>query len=433
MLINYIKIAWKVLLRRKFFTSVSLFGISFTILVLLIAASILDHAVSPTGPEVNSSRILIADKLAATDSLKRSVWISSPGYMLLDKYARNLKTPELVSVYSETNSYFTYLNGRKLNFSYKFTDPEFWQMYKFKFLNGNAYSRDDYEKANKVAVISQHTAEKYFGETDVRGRYIEVDGTEFRIIGVVENVSKISDVVYSDIYIPSTTSKDDIYSEFMGNYNLSILAYGTEDFNTIRNEWHSHLKAAIASLPPDMSNLTILKCLLKSRDEKIAAILFEENMDFDSQTTEDARIAEASGISNYHLFYVAVAGLMLLFMLLPSVNLVNINLSRMVERNSEIGVRKAFGATRKILVGQFITENIILTFIGGTISLILTTAALQLINESGAIMNAQLQLNYKVFIFGFITCIVLGFISGVYPAFRMSKLHPVEALRGGVK
>jgi putative ABC transport system permease protein len=171
--------------------------------------------------------------------------------------------------------------------------------------------------------------------------------------------------------------------------------------------------------------------LLKSREDVITETFFEPDEDFESKTTDDEKIEKVSGLSSYYLVYFSVAGLMLLFMLLPSINLVNINLSRMIERNSEIGVRKAFGASRKVLVGQFITENLILTLIGGILSIILAFITISIINSSGLIPYSNLTLNVKVFVIGFVLCIVFGFISGVYPAYRMSKLHPVDALRGG--
>jgi putative ABC transport system permease protein len=431
MLENYIKIAWKVLLRRKFFTFVSLFGISFTIFILLVSSSILDHAISPAGPEINKSMILKADRFLAKDSLGRQSWTSSPGYTLLNKFGRTLQTPELVSIYSYTHSYFTYLNGNKLNFRYKFADPEFFQIYKFDFLHGKPFSSQDYENANQVAVISRFTAEKYFGDIDKVGEYIDVGGTDYRIVGIVENVSAVQKATSSDIWIPNTTAKEDLNSKFIGGHNMSILAYSRGDFMKIRNEWHKNLIASIEHRPKDMIRLTTFKCLLKSSEDQTASILLGNNESFETGTTDFNSIDNVYSNSSYYLFYLAIGGLMLLFMLLPSINLVNINLSRMVERNSEIGVRKAFGASRNTLVGQFVTENIILTFIGGIISLLLTAGAIYLLNDSGILMHAKLTLNYKVYIFGIIVCLVLGLISGVYPAYRMSKLHPVEALKGG--
>ena len=96
MLSNYIKMAWKVLLRRKFFTFISLFGISFTLFVLMVATAFLDEAVQPKGPDINQSRILLANRLLATDSTKSRVYMSSPGFYLANKYIKDLKTPELI-------------------------------------------------------------------------------------------------------------------------------------------------------------------------------------------------------------------------------------------------------------------------------------------------------------------------------------------------
>jgi putative ABC transport system permease protein len=124
-----------------------------------------------------------------------------------------------------------------------------------------------------------------------------------------------------------------------------------------------------------------------------------------------------------------IALVVLLFMLLPALNLININISRILERSSEIGVRKAFGASGKTLVGQFIVENMILTFLGCVIGLLLSFVILQIINSSDLIPNMRLRINFTVLTLSIIACLVFGFLSGVYPAWRMSRLQVVTALK----
>jgi putative ABC transport system permease protein len=121
---------------------------------------------------------------------------------------------------------------------------------------------------------------------------------------------------------------------------------------------------------------------------------------------------------------------MLLFMLLPTLNLVNINLSRILDRASEIGVRKAFGASSRTLIGQFIVENLVLTLLGSLAGLVLASLVLSALNSSGLLPYARLALNYRIFLYGLAMAVFFGILSGVYPAWRMSKLHPVQALRG---
>jgi len=125
-----------------------------------------------------------------------------------------------------------------------------------------------------------------------------------------------------------------------------------------------------------------------------------------------------------------VGGLALLFMLLPALNLVNLNVTRILERSGEIGVRKAFGAAGADLVGQFLVENIVLALVGGLLGLGLAAGALALVNSSHAIAYAHFALSWRVFGWGMLLTLLFGLMSGVYPAWKMSRLNPVAALRG---
>jgi putative ABC transport system permease protein len=127
---------------------------------------------------------------------------------------------------------------------------------------------------------------------------------------------------------------------------------------------------------------------------------------------------------------IVLAGLALLFMLLPAVNLVNLNVSRIMERASEIGVRKSFGASSVVLVGQFLVENVALTLIGAALALVLSIWLLWAVNGSGLILYADLRMNYRIFLAGVGFALFFGTVSGVYPAWRMSRLNPVQALKG---
>ena len=118
-------------------------------------------------------------------------------------------------------------------------------------------------------------------------------------------------------------------------------------------------------------------------------------------------------------------------MILPTLNLVNININRIMERYSEIGIRKSFGASTITLVNQFIVENVILTLIGGFIGLILTVIVLSIFNNSDIIPYANFTLNFRIFVYAILIILFFGLFSGVYPAWRMSRLKPVYALQGG--
>src|SRR5918993_1161603 len=123
---------------------------------------------------------------------------------------------------------------------------------------------------------------------------------------------------------------------------------------------------------------------------------------------------------------------MLLFMALPALNLVNLNAGRILERSAEIGVRKAFGASSRQLVWQFVVENVLLCLVGGVLGLVFARAVLAWLEASGLIPYLRVELNFAVFGWGLLLAIVFGLLSGVIPAWKMSRLHPVQALKGAV-
>ena len=83
--------------------------------------------------------------------------------------------------------------------------------------------------------------------------------------------------------------------------------------------------------------------------------------------------------------------------------------------------------------GNEVIENVLLSLFGGAIGLIGSYLVLQLIALSGVIPYADFHFNYRIFLYGFCTAVCFGLLSGVYPAWKMSRLHPVQALQGGTR
>jgi len=413
MLKNYFKIALKVLLRHKLFTFISLFGISFTLLILILITSLIDHTFGPEPPETKLDRTLSVT-MARLETINYGT-ASGPmmSYYFFNKYVKSLKTPEKISVSTFHNPTVSYVGNKKLKLDLKFTDGEFWEILDFEFLEGKPFTKEDVDNANFVAVINEQTRLRYFNGEPAVDKIIEADGKNYRVVGVVKNVSILRIMPYSDVWLPIVHSKNDLtevtlVGGFPGNYAM-LLARDKSEIPLIQNEFNQHM-AQVEFPEGRFKKLTI------------GASTYGEALSRQFFQTEEGKIG---------YILIALFILMVLFMLLPTVNLVNINISRIMERSSEIGVRKAFGASSLTLVGQFVVENIIITFIGGIISLIMAAIILSIVNDSGIIPHAQLGLNFRIFFYSLIICLIFGLLSGVYPAFRMSKMQPVDALRGG--
>jgi len=406
MLKNYFKIAIAVLRRRKFFTFISLFGISFTLTILLVLTAFIDKVVGDNYPDRKRDRSLYITRMQQEG--KGNSNSGALSFYFLDHYTKGLKTPVKIAISSGANGTNTYVNNKKIAIRYKYTNAAYWDILEYDFFEGKAFGKKEVDDAEKVAVISEDTKNEYFGDVpSVVGKFIEADNVKYRVIGVVKNVPITSYLTYSDIYLPYTVSKDDYKNkDYGGGFTGILLAPSKADVQKMHDEYEQMVKRV------PMSN-KMFDHIYSHADAYIAAYV-------------DTGNEKQSGVA---LVLTIISVFVFLFMLLPTLNLVNINITRIMERSSEIGVRKAFGASSKTLVYQFIVENIILTLLGGLIGLILSVIAIYFINSLNLIANLELSINFMVLFVGLLICLFFGLLSGVYPAWRMSKLNVVTALK----
>jgi putative ABC transport system permease protein len=407
MLKNYFKIAIAVLKRRKFFTFISLFGISFTLTILIVLTAFIENLTGTNYPETNRDRSLYIISIQQKDTVHQGQMTGPLSFYFLNHYVSTLKTPAKVAISSMFSATNTYVNNNKLVINMKYTNEDFWDVMQFKFLEGKPYTKQQIDNGERVAVISEETKEKYFGDVpSVVGKYIEADNVRYRVMGVVKNVPVIMPVSYADLFVPYTVSKADWRARtYAGSYTAVLLANSKFDLPKIKAEYAS----VISKIPPENKDFNVIKSYADSYLKSFMAINNAEN-----------------GVT---ILITVIVGFCLFVMLLPTLNLVNINISRIMERSSEIAVRKAFGASSKTLVWQFIVENIILTIIGAVIGLVVSFIIIQVINNSNLIANMHLTINFTVLLYTLIACLVFGLLSGVYPAWRMSKMQVVAALK----
>jgi putative ABC transport system permease protein len=406
MLKNYFKIAIAVLKRRKFFTFISLFGISFTLTILMILTAFISEIVGNNYPDRKRDRSLYITRLEERGPNSSSN--SSLSFYFLNHYAGSLKTPVKVAISSNSGGTNTYVNNKKISINFKYTNAAYWDVLDYEFLEGKPYTKQQTDNGERVAVISEDIKKEYFGNVpSVVGKYIEADNVKYRVSGVVKNVPITTYTLYSDIYLPYTVSKTDYNDKsYLGNYTAILLARSKDDIPKMQEEYEQVVKR----IPMERKDYNKI---YSHADPYITSYVRTGNED-------------SSGVT---IVITAITIFVLLFMLLPTLNLVNMNITRIMERSSEIGVRKAFGASSKTLVYQFIVENLILTILGGLIGIVLSFVIIQILNNANLIANLELSLNFAVLFYSFLACIFFGLLSGVYPAWRMSKLNVVTALK----
>lgn len=404
-----LKLAFKVLARRKVFTAISLVGITLTLVILMVVAAIFDNTFGASAPESRIGRMLFVRTVGMYGPNSSNT--SNPGYGFLQRSIRNLPGAENVSVYGEAMTSVIYDRGRRIEAQTTRADGAYWQILDFRFVEGAPFTAADDAGDRHVAVISEPIRDRIFGKKPAVGRSMNLGGQAYRVVGVVAPVPATRIAAYSEIWVPIGALTSEQRKAFMGPFNGMVLARSRWDFKGLKREFASRVAREPNADPKEYKEI---------------------RAGLDSSFEAFARQITSNRVPRPALFLGSIlAGAALLFMSLPALNLITLNLSRIMERSPEIGVRKAFGAPRRALVAQFVAENVVLTLIGGVIGFILAVVFLRAIEASALLPDLKFDLNLRVFGYGVLIAVFFGILSGVYPAWKMSRLHPVDALRGG--
>jgi putative ABC transport system permease protein len=290
--------------------------------------------------------------------------------------------------------------GTNTNTSIIGTEPSYSTVRNVAIDEGTFIAEQNVTSGAKVAVLGPTTRDDLFGvgATEVIGQKIRISGTEFRIIGIT--VSKGgSGFSNSDdaIYIPYTTAQ----RYLSGNKYLSQIDVSAES-----SEVSSQVQADITELLLDRHNIT---------DETKA--------DFNIMNQADIIATASSVTSTFTMLLAAIAGISLL---VGGIGIMNMMLTTVTERTREIGLRKAIGAKRRDINFQFLTEAVVLTFVGGFLGIVLGWLIAFAVSSFG-IVQASVSISSVLLAFGVST--LIGIIFGYYPARHASSLNPIDALR----
>ena len=261
------------------------------------------------------------------------------------------------------------------------------------------------------------------------GKSVPIDGQNFRVVGVVADVGIPRRRTHADVWVPATTAPPEMWRTYklQGEFQTAVLARRSADIERIRTEFATVLEQV--EPPPDM----------RLPPEGVSAPLLTTLEDWAHENNREWPEGYGAGEDLQQIVAVelrwkllTLGGYALLFMLLPALHLINLNIGRIEERTSEIGVRKSFGASARTLVGQFVAENVLLTLVGATISLPFSWCILALASLI-APFYIDVQVLIRTFFYGVLIAVFFGVVSGAYPAWKMARLHPVKALTGREK
>ena len=277
-----------------------------------------------------------------------------------------------------------------------------------KLAQGRYYNAEDEIQHSRVAVIGSEAKEKLFSGRNALGEHIRLDGLSFEVVGVLDaKMQEGNDDINRVVYVPFTTMSDLKDTHYLDSIWFT---YQTPEYERLEQSVRSILAVPHKLNQTDRQAVRVFNLMMQVHQFEIITLGLKVLMGFIGTLT------------------LGIGG----------VGLMNIMLVSVTQRTREIGVQKALGAPRRYILMQFLAEALTITFIGGVLGVILAyTVALSVgrltlysafakNGEAGDIrlIIAPGTLLAATLILGFV-----GLVSGMVPAFRASRLDPIEALR----
>jgi putative ABC transport system permease protein len=251
---------------------------------------------------------------------------------------------------------------------------------------------------SKVAVIGPTVRDDLFASTSPIGKTIRIKQIEFKIIGITKAKGGSGFTNQDDmIFVPISTAQHFLSGASYVS-TISVEASSADLMSTIQQQ--------------------ITDLLLNRHKIKDAALA-----DFSIMNQTDIVSTMSSVTNTFTMLLASIAGISLI---VGGIGIMNMMLTTVTERTREIGLRKAIGATRNDISSQFLTEAVMLTFLGGFIGVIFGWVLSIIVSK---FMSMTTKISMSSVLLAFCVSVAIGLIFGYYPARRASKLNPIEALR----
>ena len=402
---NYLKIAFRNLIRHKGYSFINIVGLAIGMVSCILILLWVQHELSYDRFHVNAENIyrVVEMQQQSGEPFPVAVTPSPLGPAMLEDF------PEVVNFTRFQTYFFGYIKNEGEMFRAEITlaDPSIFDIFSFPILSGDKEVM--FDDLFNVA-ISEDMAERYFGDEDPLGKSLQINNsTNINVTGVFQNISDNSHLDF-DFIIPF-----EVLKEFGGNLE----------------EWGSNAYYTYVQLQENVD--------WQEFDTKIEGYLEEHEVGYPVKLNLQP-LKEIHLFSDYvadigghgSIVYVRIFSIIAAFILLIAcINFMNLSTARSTKRAKEVGLRKVVGSYRKNLITQFFGESVLLAILAMLIALALAEIALPYFNNiHGKDLSFLKNINILLLLVGI--TIITGLVSGIYPAIILSSFKLVTVLKGSI-
>jgi len=399
------------LVGNKLRTFLSLLGITigiFCIITVKSAVDSLEFSIKDGFNELGSD-VLYLDKMPWNEDPGQNYWkyAKRPDPLLQD-----YETIKEKSDLAKATAYTVFTGGRTIKYkssavSQAFimgTTFEYQEIQNLNIYKGRYFTLQEYHSGSNKLILGYKAAEALFNNIEPIGKEVKLFGQKYTVIGVLEEEgeSMFNFINYDEVIwvnLNNIRRFVNIGEKSRIGRLLNIKAKPGVDIQVLKDEVTGIMRSARRLKPTEESNFALNELSMLSQV-----------------------LDSVFGVVNIAGFIIGIFAL-----IVGMFSVANIMFVSVKERTNIIGIKKALGAKRYIILLEFLIEAIILCLIGGIIGLVLVFGILKLIS---AVIPFQMFLSFTNLLTGVIASIFVGVISGIIPAFLASKLDPVVAMRG---
>ena len=422
MIKNYLKIAWRNLVKYKFISFINLFGLTVGLTCCLLILTYILHELSYDRYNKNAENIYRVTRSFNNQDGVVSLTLStiSPpfGYYFPTDF------PEIQKMTRLLDNGITPLRYKEKLFNEKnvfFGDENLFDVFTVKVLQGNPRTA----LADPFSVmLTEETARKYFGNEDPMDKSIRYNNQfELKVTGIYKAFPSNAHL-HPGMLISFNTLKD---SAVYGEKNLRTNWGNNSFFTYLLMPPHYNINNMLSRFPDFLDKRMAGQEYIGKQASKFTKLELQKLTDIHMYSHTDYEAEPNSDISRVYIF----AAIALFILLIACINYMNLSTARSVLRAREIGIRKVIGARKKELILQFISESVLITWTAILLAAGLLYFSMQWLNKvSGLDLSINILMKWQVLIPLFLSPFIIGGIAGIYPAIFMSSFQPVKTLKG---